>query len=551
MADLEISPSINYLHYYFTDYNDAGGWTFDQLHELKKQTLYRQAVTARLRYARTMYNAKQESDELGMFLDEFFSPSGAAKRQAAYDEATSDSGLPSITFRGQTMRTLSSEKGQIDFAGMSNNLADQIQEFLDSLNNTVDKAISSVGDRSVIDAYREQVLSAYIQSKGLSMNNRSQWANEIIQDFLKHEGFKRFDRAFGKDQGKKLTHALSHLILLAEALPGINFGNGLPQNYKWATKEKSGTITNSSEFLKTLAGKVGGMASGLKGAVAEIAIAVGEKNAAQIVASALDECHNIVVNTSPVGSKQSSGHASFIFDPEIKEDAKPIKGASTSKRDVRVVVSKDRVAVEYGTPVKDYTYQFDSSGFISSLNVSIVDNTPFAAAAEHAFKSGSGGLTYLYHIAAAHGNGGTRRKVTHNKDSEAEKDKTIFTEADLTAEWEQAKEAVIYANILRFLAGEAQENTLFLVANNRIYNMIEIMDGISRNPESFSASYHGKGASLSRSTMVGKNKWLNYSQGVAVESLARQRSDAALSAIRTYWNSALLTVHLDLLKTLV
>lgn len=272
------------------------------------------------------------------------------------------------------------------------------------------------------------------------------------------------------------------------------------------------------------------MYSNLKGGGMELAVKVGEESCHQQVSAAI------------VGSHAAGGHGTETFDPRLEKDARPLQTANVSKGDVMVTVSDGRVAISYSVSVKDYKVRGIDDAGNSIVDVNIVSSKPFLDAATQVLELGSGGMTYLLHVASSHGSGNVSSKDIAAGKVQGDR----YTDSEISKKWEELKRAVIVGNFLNFLTGLEIENTLFLVVNGRLLDAVDIVDNVAANPSALTAQQKN----LSRSAMVKLNKWVasddkrggRYSAKKAVE-----RSNAATPAVISYLNNAKLNINLKLL----
>lgn len=529
--------AISYLHYYYGNSNSP--FTSAEFFENKRKNLldmqlkvFEQQKKAILNKAHSSRVPKEYAEILEILTD---TGNAGQLRNQIYAGVNPSGGVPDKvlfdTALGGTSSAGSIQNMDADnIAGKVGDIAKNIDNFQIGLENTLDKAYQNLFGGGNFQVYKEAVIAEYIRNSGLSGKDKSIIKQNILDNFLRHEGFIK-SGAFDKKSTNRVEDSLKKLILFADALPIYN--NYLAGEVTYSTKKHSGKIEGLPEFFKIIAGKTQGLYNMVKGDGAELTAMLGEKAVIKKVGKPLTNLDKAFTVTN-TGSK-STGGVSVLST--YKKDANWDKAfgfdnlnkqydGSVSKPDVTVIYNLNGVKINYGLTVKNYEMQNANNGIDKYfIDAKLTSETTLYDAMSRIF-SGTG-MYGVYQLAGGHGNGNV--KLANG---------SRYTNGQLDEMWNSLKDMVIAGNMLTFLGGLKEDNTLFMVANGRVIGLDQILRDIINGKTK--ESYSIKGAST-RSRYMSENKWENSEKDNHANAL--KRSAAASKSIESLLRGAKITTH--------
>ena len=532
--------AISYLHYYYGNSNSP--FTSAEFFESKRKNLldmqlkvFEQQKKAILNKAHSSRVPKEYAEMLEILTD---TGNAGQLRDQIYAGVNPSGGVPDkVLFNTALGGTSSAGSIQnMDAASIERKVGDivkNIDNFRIGLENTLEKAYQNLFGNENFETYKQAVITDYINKSGLSGEDKSVINQNILDNFLRHEGFIK-SGAFDKKSTNRIEDSLKKLILLADALPIYN--DYLAGEVTYSTKQHSGTIDGLPEFFKIIAGKTQGLYNMVKGDGAELTAMLGEKAVIQEAGKSLKDLDKAfaVINTGANSTggvsvfstykKDANWDKAFGFDNLGKQYS-----GSASKPDVTVIYNLNGVKINYGLTVKNYEMKNANNGTDKYfINAKLTFETTLYDAMSRIF-SGTG-MYGAYQLAGGHGNGNVKL-VNGNR----------YTNGQLDEMWDSLKDMVIAGNMLTFLGGLKEDNTLFMVANGRVIGLDQILRDIIN--EKTTESYSIKGASA-RSTYMSKNKWENSEKDDHANAL--KRSVAASESIESLLRGAKITTHLKI-----
>ena len=532
--------AISYLHYYYGNSNSP--FTSAEFFENKRKNLldmqlkvFEQQKKAILNKVHSSRVPKEYAEMLEILTD---TGNAGQLRNQIYAGANPSGGIPDKVLFDTALGGISSA-GSIQNTSVANiaakvgDIVENIDNFQTGLENTLDKAYQTLFGNGNFEAYKQAVIADYIANQGLSGQDSSIIKQHILDNFLHHEGFIK-SGAFAKNTTNRVEDSLKKLILFADALPAYN--DYLSGAATYSTKKYSGTINGLPEFFKIIAGKTQGLYNMVKGDGAELTTMLGEKAVIKKIGKPLANLDKVFTVTN-TGSN-STGGVSVIST--YKKDANWDKAfgfdnlgkqydGSVSKPDVTVTYNLNGVKINYGLTVKNYEMQNANNGTDKYfIDAKLTSETTLYDAMSRIF-SGTG-MYGVYQLAGGHGNGNVKL-VNGNR----------YTNGQLDEMWNSLKDMVIAGNILTFLGGLKEDNTLFMVANGRVIGLDQILRDIINGKTK--ESYSIKGASA-RSRYMSENKWEDSEKDNHANAL--KRSAAAGKSIESLLRGAKITTHLKI-----
>lgn len=532
--------AISYLHYYYGNSNSP--FTSAEFFENKRKNLldmqlkvFEQQKKAILNKAHSSRVPKEYAEMLEILTD---TGNAGQLRDQIYAGANPSGGVPDKVLFDTALGGTSSagsiqNMNAANIAAKVGDIVENIDNFQTGLENTLDKAYQSLFSNGNFEAYKQAVISEYIANNGLSGEDDSVIKQNILDNFLHHEGFTK-SGMFEKNSSNRVEDSLKKLILFADALP--TYDTYLANGGTYSTKNNSGKIDGLPEFFKIIAGKTQGLYNMVKGDGAELTAMLGEKAVIQEVGNGLKNLDKAftVTNTGSNSTggvsvlstyeKDSNWDKAFGFDNLGKQ-----YDGSVSKPDVTVTYSLNGVKINYGLTVKNYEMQNANNGTDKYfIDAKLTSETTLYDAMSRIF-SGTG-MYGVYQLAGGHGNGNV--KLANG---------SRYTNGQLDEMWDSLKDMVIAGNMLTFLGGLKEDNTLFMVANGRVIGLDQILRDIIN--EKTKETYSIKGASA-RSRYMSENKWEDSEKDNHTNAL--KRSAAASKGIESLLRSAKITTHLKI-----
>lgn len=531
--------AISYLHYYYGNSNSP--FTSAEFFENKRKNLldmqlkvFEQQKKVILNKAHSSRVPKEYAELLEILTD---TGNAGQLRDQIYAGANPSDGVPDkVLFHTALGGTSSAGSIQNIKSGIEKKVGDivtNIDNFRIALQNTLDKAYQSLFGDGNFEAYKQAVFTEYVSNSGLSGKDKSIINQSILDNFLHHEGFVK-SGAFDSNSANRVEDSLKKLILFADALPEYN--SYLAGEATYSTKKHSGKIDGLPEFFKIIAGKTQGLYNMVKGDGAELTASLGETAVIQEAGKHLKDLDKVftVTNTGSNSTggvsilstyeKDSNWDKAFGFDNLGKQ-----YDGSVSKPDVTVTYSLNGVKINYGLTVKNYEMRKANNGTDKYfINAKLTSETSLYDAMSRIF-SGTG-MYGAYQLAGGHGNGNV--KLTNGN---------RYTNSQLDEMWNSLKDMVIAGNMLTFLGGLKEDNTLFMVANGRVIGLDQILRDIINGKTK--ETYTIKGASA-RSRYMSENKWEDSEKDNHVNAL--KRSAAAGKNIESLLRGAKITTHLKI-----
>ena len=493
-----------YLHYWFYD----SGLQIQDFEAAKKACLRRQLKhfkTVRMQqvnvsgaaisdvYALVNETTKQE---IGDLLDEkiaqVFSASAKPVTASAFSGIDGES-FASMGQKGRTPGLAQATVGDFTSALVASQKASQ-----DALDGIVEVLRTRYGD--VVDqAIKDSTLNENLQN--------TEEIRNLIQTVIK-SGSKILKLEDG-DKNAELKQSIARLHTLVQLIPLISQSSvrGLKATYSHG---ESLNINFRSQLLAVMLGKIGGNLNALGGLAEEIAVARGLELALK---EGADVCVEAIENTG-----QNSKYANVTIDNELKHLANnPLKNFIQGKDDVRVVVSKNGVTIDYGLSVKKATKNTKNN----SLNVKLQTDMSLNILLNRLSAQEGVSKKYIYNVA------GGREKSG---------------ESGLQAAW---RDIVDYAVITSFLdvlsgIGTTGNNSIALVVNRKIYPVEKILQAVENNPSAIKSS-----GGRQRAKFWQLNEWFG-GEDDKDSTKALFRSNAAWGKIQQAFQSTKLTISLNL-----
>lgn len=294
------------------------------------------------------------------------------------------------------------------------------------------------------------------------------------------------------------------------------------------------TVTKGHE-IAALIGKIGGSISNAGGILNEVAVSYGFQKGAS---EALDEI-DMRIKTAVSGQR-----AKYTGDPEMEMAGRQArKTAAFNKGDVTVSIAGDGIVMNYAVTAKKTSAP--SSGRNWKTNIKLNQESNLMQMLQRAQSNqslsvlgGSGGsfMNFVYNTASGKTTskkGGTNRKYKGRGESA------------VSNVWRSIVDYVVYANFLDSLAGDlssSSNNVIFMVVNNRIYTIAEILEQVIYNPSSI--NYTG---GKNRSQYHNLNVWFSWNGSDDLNEIsALARSMAAEQSLTQAFQSTKITTKLNM-----
>ena len=368
-----------YIHYYFADFAKKN--SVEIFSDAKTTSYFSQKMNQYKKdfsvIRRNMVKGASSTQEAEKLIDAIEQNAVLSEERASY-------------FKENYNADIASAKSMREAAAIAETLAQEVQLFLEQLQNTIQEIAANLNLN--LEAIKEDIVSQYCSARNV-MAGSSNFRQKVLQDFLTHEGIKKLGISGGGTGQKALDSSIRNMILLAEALPeyGTSGGSALSgMRYSTGATAKKGksyeVSKDGSQTLDIIQRKLQGLLNNVIGTGAEIAWAQAEKIGKREVAGRILTANAEVSGGSMVTIKN---------DDQLIEDSQKSTAIRVSKPDVRVTLADKEVVVDYGVSVKQY--KFNSQTGVQS--VSIVSNTSLLEALE---KYGKQNLYSIYNLAGGH-----------------------------------------------------------------------------------------------------------------------------------------------------
>lgn len=391
------------------------------------------------------------------------------------------------------------------------------------------------------DKYVAQAIQRGVLPAGQAIaQEQTLTGKEIIKDLLaRTDDDKVFALDIGKRQinGVQVDKALKKILLLAQALETFQGGSlGMSGTYA-VSHNKTGAAnpaTGDSEIIDILAGKVRGLTTHLKGAVAEIAATYGFLKAHIDNETAFEqlkiEPHSFGNNSFKIDCKFYENES---FDRVLKEaKAAGIRVSrpttQRSKGDIGYTINGNTVEGSAIFSVKSGNKINITGGSTAdpSVSINIQKETPLATLMAREMGLSSSAYLAVIQLLVGHGS-------------------PAFSDSMLDAKWEVLKQKLLQLAFVSALTGLSIEGkALYMIAGNAIISMENIIEGMINSASSgLGLSMTQIKGSLNRSDYMAGNVWVT--DGAPNQLSAETRSAIAWSNASTLLYNTKINIHLN------
>lgn len=529
--------ALTYLHYYYGNSNSP--FTSADFFENKRKNLLDMQLKAFEQQKKELVNQiSKVPDDYAKVLELLTDTSKSDERTKIYQASMNQqNAVPDkILFQTAFGEELSAGniqnlKGNIE--AKVGDITTSINNFNISLTQTLEQAYNNLYGNNNFKEYQASIIAEYIQGSQINFNSdESKLKQDILTNFLHHQGFIK-NSMFSKKDSSRIKDSLNKLILLAYALPDYSKYTG---TYSGKNTQGEKTIDNLPQFFQIIAGKVQGLYNMVKGDGAELTGMIGEKACIDAAGKGLNDLNKLFTITN-TGNSISNGGVSVLstFKPDSAfstafdfNNSAQISG-TYSKPDITVSYNQNGVKIQYGLTVKNYQLQNSKNGLDSYfINAKLSDSTSLYHALSSIF-SGTG-MYGVFQLAGGHGNGNV--KLLNGQ---------RYTNNQLDEMWNSLKDLAVTGNLLSYLGGIKEDNTLFMIANGRVIGLDQILRDIINNKTK--ETYHIKGAHA-RSNFTKINKWVDTEANDHQNAI--KRSNEAIPKIASLLQEAKITTHLKI-----
>ena len=438
-------------------------------------------------------------------------------------------------------------------------ITNNLQAFCSGITNLANSIQKSVESKGFKQDYAQAIMYNFA-STGRMPDTEEGAA--IVSALLQKEGFKKMADADSDNPLEQIEGVIQNLLTLANNLPSYISEKGYNKDYKQYSKNsKVKAIQKESEIVQlynAIISKVAGARSYAQGIIGELG---GEEGVALGSAKFCKEFQKLgySLETANTGEGMSVRAGNWLnIEQNIKLSPELMQNLSSgdyvkNKKDVSLRVVKNeadgtgKVILDFGFNIKNYSSKPKTDAGV--MTYTIQSSSVFGNFYQQLFNEDKD-FMYLKSIGAGHGNGNNRLRGGARVRSGL----PTYTNAMLDTYWTQLIRSVVTANLAYTLAGNIQENTLFLVLNGKVFGIDQVLKGLinyidnenrlkAGQTDDFGYGYLLQG--LSRKRLMGQNTWQG--QSSASQADAESRSVAANSGIDNLINSAKIQVSLRVL----
>ena len=201
-----------YIHYYFADFAKKN--SVEIFSDAKTTSYFSQKMNQYKKdfsvIRRNMVKGASSTQEAEKLIDAIEQNAVLSEERASY-------------FKENYNADIASAKSMREAAAIAETLAQEVQLFLEQLQNTIQEIAANLNLN--LEAIKEDIVSQYCSARNV-MAGSSNFRQKVLQDFLTHEGIKKLGISGGGTGQKALDSSIRNMILLAEALPEYGTSGG-------------------------------------------------------------------------------------------------------------------------------------------------------------------------------------------------------------------------------------------------------------------------------------------------------------------------------------
>ena len=489
----------NYLHYYFSnsrmDIQDFQAAKRASYFAQRGRLINRMAtmIHGDLKEGFDILNDITQNGDIGSGLDKEIS---AIFGKQQMPSGADDSGL-----------------GGYSYLALRNHVKGLATKFIQDYSIVQDKmqqALNQIVD-SYSKAYPDLVKIALAEAANYQNNTSTK---QIIQDFLiSGNKILSLPGNIASDQ-QAMMQSIARLKVMTDTIPEIAKSNIKAKDFYYTRSHGPGGkqgISNKSQLISVLLGKVGGTLNSLGGSVEEIAVGHG-------LASALQKTNITLVRDS----KAFFVGGQVRLDPQLIQDSEFDNGFTMNKSDVVLNVVGEKVTASFGVSVKN-SQKINSAGIATEIKLHTGTNllSVLGAAQQQGVSE-----YYIYNLAGGH------------------EDDNISA-GSLQEGWKNLVDYAVALNFLDYIAGNGgvNNNNLILVVNRKIYSISSILSKLAQTPDA--VNYTG---GKRRYVFRDLNQWIFnfFLYNTQFKTLAQRRSYTSWQKIRNQMINTKMNISLNL-----
>lgn len=533
----------SYIFYYFQNYVEYGEglpeFTFSNISQRTRASILQKQISKFDSHVRSLISDNGAAGRIFEQVLDYNNWDEVFKEVDGHPDSTKLSVEAAI---GKTInKSLMLSKTE-NMNALAEELVNDISYFQQSLQAMVEKMYKILDSPQNLEAYSLSVIAEYAKAKKIPESSLGQ---SVLHDFLK-DGLKELPGGAANSSQESLKKDIDKCILLLNALPEYN--DYIANNYE----KKSGKgATEAAQFFRTLFRKLVGIRQHAQGAMGEIAAeAALHSGVAYVLDQAEEALQSASISTESTGSKTSARQLGGDFlstrarRKETGRSRRFIKEAKrmqkfVNKKDVQVNIDVQDgngiASVNFGATVKNYTV--NPKGKFMTYTIS--DNGKFKTAYIAAFPDDFN-YQFLFNLGAGH----TASSRLGGP-----------TAKELDNQWSQMIRTVAVSNLVTALAGSITENTVFIVLNNKVFLISDVLrqilnfinqgePGYAKSDNIFGYGQQIRG--ISRSRMLAASKWYGNKRSIANQDMgfAMVRSNAARPILEAMLQQATMSISL-------
>ena len=533
----------SYIFYYFQNYVEYGEnlpeYTFSNISQRTRASILKKQISKFDSHVRALIS---ENGAAGRIFEQILDYKNWDEVFKEVDGNPDNTKLSVEAAIGKTINKGLMLSKTENMNALAEELVNDISYFQQSLQAMVEKMYKILDSPQNLEAYSLSVIAEYAKAKKLPKSSLGQ---SVLRDFLK-DGLKELPGGAANTSQESLKKDIDKCILLLNALPEYN--DYIANNYE---KVSGKGATEAAQFFRTLFRKLSGIRQHAQGAMGEIAAeAAFYSGTAYVLDQAEEALKGANISTESTGSQTSARQLGGDFlstrarRKETGRSRRFIKEAKlmqkfVNKKDVQVNIDVQDgngiASMNFGVTVKNYTV--NPKGKFMTYTIS--DNGKFKTAYIAAFPDDFN-YQFLFNLGAGHAAssrlGGPTSKQLDNQ-------------------WSQMIRTVAVSNLVTALAGSITENTVFVVLNNKVFLISDvlrqILNFINQGEPGYAKSnnifgYGQQIRGISRSGMLAASRWYGNRRSIANQDmgLAMIRSNAARPILEAMLQQATMSISL-------
>lgn len=515
----------NYIDYYYTNYEKyTNGLSLSDINQLRRVTAIEKQIKAMAAKRNQLYATAK--NEWGSQLASIFD---GASRGYMNDIVNKTYSAPVVG--GINVSSNISDMNVTTLTNLiqnkSNQLINYLQMFINQLSTLSEELYNEMNNPTIYQEYTQQIIAKYCLKKQIDSNS---FAASVIQDFLRSDGFKSFEKGLSASTAR-MERVVNRFILLAAALP--EWEQGIGMNYS-NSRGTSGRINSAEDFWKIISQKVSGLISSAQGAVGEIAAAKAELKLISELASktsvdVIGKAFLTGSNRASLNGFQISSNIKYKEDAKLEQFKNIKTPSSIGKSDVQMIISDDKVALQYGMSVKNYKVKKKNNTTFKTYTIHHEGN--FLDLYDKVYNDND--HNFLKNLGAGH---------VGNSD---------MSVSNMDLLWQNLMKTITAEVFSDAITGNVDSNTIFVVLSGKVFAVDDILNrilGYVMNQNGYSMSY-GYQNTIKRSTLLRYNAMINGPKHNM--KYAMERSKKANAKIDNYLSKIKMTITLNTLTSLL